>query len=128
MSNNKKFNKILQYIKSVKIQGARNIAKAALFAYQLNPSEESRSKLLKARETEPMLFNIMKKIQTRSYEKILYHFDEAQEKINHAVFKFYLNRFFYIAKILLDYFISDKNNPFVGYGCLNVFLLQKFNH
>ena len=92
MSNNKKFNKILQDIKSVKIQGARNIAKAALFAYQLNPSEESRKKLLKARPTEPMLFNIMNRVENQSYEKILYHFDEAQEKINSSVFRLIKNR------------------------------------
>jgi len=92
MGNNKKFNKILQDIKSVKIQGARNIAKAALFAYQLNPSEESRKKLLKARPTEPMLFNIMNRVENQSYEKILYHFDEAQEKINSSVFRLIKNR------------------------------------
>ena len=92
MNSKKRFEKILSDIKSVKIQGARNIAKAALYAYHLNPTDEARKKLLNARPTEPMLFNVMNRIKTQSHEKILYHFDEAQEKINPAVFKVIKNR------------------------------------
>ncbi|MBI2043057.1 hypothetical protein HYT25_01575 [Candidatus Pacearchaeota archaeon] len=85
--NEKKFNKILADIKSVKIQGARNIAKAALYAYHLNPGKSSMKKLIKARETEPMLVNVLKKAKKENYGKILKHFDSAQAKINKDVLK-----------------------------------------
>ncbi len=83
----KKFNKILKEIKEIKIQGARNIAKAALYAYSIYPSKQSIAKLMSARPTEPMLFNVLKKAEKEPYEKIYKHFDEAQEKINLYVFK-----------------------------------------
>lgn len=85
--NKKKFEKILSDIKTLKIQGARNIAKAALYAYSIYPSRESKEKLIHARPTEPMLFNILDGIESRSYKKILAHFDNAQEAINNFVLK-----------------------------------------
>jgi len=87
----KKFNKILKEIKEIKIQGARNIAKAALYAYSIYPSKQSILKLMSARPTEPMLFNVLKKAEKEPYEKIYSHFDEAQEKINLYVFKIIKN-------------------------------------
>ena len=42
----KKFSKIINGIKSIKIQGARNIAKSALEAYDLIPTNFSRKKLI----------------------------------------------------------------------------------
>ena len=90
-NNEKKFNEILEDIKSVKIQGARNIAKAALYAYHLNPGKKSRERLINARKTEPMLVNVLKKSEKESYKKILTHFDKAQEKINKNVFKIIKN-------------------------------------
>ena len=90
-NNERKFNKILEDIKSVKIQGARNIARAALYAYSLVPTKSSREKLINARETEPMLVNVLKKAEKEHYEKILFHFNEAQEKINKSVFKLIKN-------------------------------------
>ena len=88
----REFNKILKDIKEIKIQGARNIAKAALNAYRLIPTKESEKKLLSSRPTEPMMKNVLyfaeKKIP---YKKILNHFDYAQEKINKAVFKLIRN-------------------------------------
>ncbi|MEK6819803.1 MAG: hypothetical protein AABY03_01220 [Nanoarchaeota archaeon] len=89
--NEKKFNKILSDIKSVKIQGARNIAKAALYAYSLTPTASAKNKLMKARETEPMLVNVLKKAEKEHYEKILEHFSDAQEKINKNVFNIIKN-------------------------------------
>lgn len=91
MNHKKKFNQILNDIKSVKIQGARNIAKSALYAYTLVPSEESRKKLLNARPTEPMLVNVLNKLKKSNYKEILKHFSFAQEKINSHVFKLIKN-------------------------------------
>ena len=92
MNNKKRFEKILSDIKNLKIQGARNIAKAALYAYSIYPEKDARQKLISARPTEPMLFNVMERIENQSYKKILFHFDHAQEKINHIVMKTIKNR------------------------------------
>ena len=87
MNNKKRFNKILKEIKEIKIQGARNIAKAALKAYKLIPTKESKKKLLSSRPTEPMMENVLDLAEKVPYEKILKHFNEAQEKINKNVLK-----------------------------------------
>lgn len=87
MSNRKRFNRILRDIKSVKIQGARNIAKQALYAYSLLPTKESRKRLLASRPTEPMMENVLNLAEKKSYKEIAKHFDEAQDKINKNVFK-----------------------------------------
>ncbi len=87
MNKKKSFNKIIKDIKSVKIQGARNIAKKALYAYSLIPTKASKKKLLSSRPTEPMMENVLDLIEKNSYEKIQKHFDEAQDKINKEVFK-----------------------------------------
>lgn len=87
MDNKKRFNKIVEDIKKIKIQSARSIARAALYAYSLNPTEQAKNTLTSARETEPMLVNVLHKISKMSYRKILKHFDEAQEKINKNVIK-----------------------------------------
>lgn len=89
--NEKKFNQILQDIKSVKIQGARNVARAALYAYSLTPTASAKEKLINARETEPMLVNVLKKAEKEHYEKILEHFGDAQNKINKNIFKLIKN-------------------------------------
>ncbi len=87
----KKFNKICRNIKEIKIQGARDIAKAALYAYSLQPTKFSKKKLFSLRPTEPMLSNVLNKIEKsptkENYKKILKHFDDAQEKINENVMK-----------------------------------------
>lgn len=87
MGNKKRFNKICQDIKAIKIQGARNIAKAALYAYSLFPTKKAKKKLLSLRPTEPMLANVLNKIEKMPYKQILQHFDEAQKKINQNVLK-----------------------------------------
>jgi translation initiation factor 2B subunit (eIF-2B alpha/beta/delta family) len=81
------FNKILSDIKTVRIQGARNIAKKALYAYSLMPTKISKKKLISARPTEPMLKNVLDKYNDNSYQKLLSHFEEAQKRINEYVFK-----------------------------------------
>ena len=64
MNKKKEFNRISKDIKSVKIQGARNIAKAGLKAYNLIPTSHSKKKLLSLRPTEPMLEKVLKLTST----------------------------------------------------------------
>ncbi|MBU3913497.1 MAG: hypothetical protein KKE50_05390 [Nanoarchaeota archaeon] len=87
MNNKKRFSKIVQDIKDIKIQGARNIAKAALYAYSLSPTKESMSSLVHARPTEPMLVNTLHKFEKFGYKKTLEHFQSAQDKINKFVLR-----------------------------------------
>lgn len=81
------FNKICKNIKSIKIQGARNIAKYAFYAYSLIPTKNSKKKLLSLRPTEPMLINILNNSDKLSYNQVLKHLDNSQEIINKKVFK-----------------------------------------
>jgi len=87
----KRFNKIVQDIKRVKIQGASNIAKAALSAYSLFPSEKSKKILLDSRPTEPMMANILNIINKVPKKKIFEHFEKAQKAINKFLFKIIKN-------------------------------------
>jgi len=90
--NKKRFNKISKDIKDIKIQGATNVAKAALRAYFLQPSKSIKNKLLKLRPTEPMLSHVLELAeQGKSQKDILEHFNEAQDKINKQVFKLIKN-------------------------------------
>ena len=86
MKKRKVFNQISKDIKTIKIQGARNIAKKALYAYSLIPTEDSIKKLISLRPTEPMLVNVLRKTKTESFDKIFLHFDSAQEEINKFVY------------------------------------------
>lgn len=56
----KQFSKILSDIKSVKIQGAENVAKAGIKAFLLSPSKFAAKKILAVRPTEPLLQNAIK--------------------------------------------------------------------
>jgi len=56
----KEFNRILKDIKSVKIQGAENVAKAGIQAFLLKPTKSSAKKIIKARITEPLTQNAIK--------------------------------------------------------------------
>lgn len=91
--NNKKreLKKIFSNIKSIKIQGATNIAKSALKAYYLSPQDSTISILKKLRPTEPMLMNVLKLAKKYPKKKILNHFNESQEKINSLVCKLIKN-------------------------------------
>lgn len=82
-----KFSKIASDIKSVKIQGATNIAKAGVQAYCLKPTKSSIKILSKLRPTEPMLFNALNIVRKSSLENVMNHFTNAQEFINHYVQK-----------------------------------------
>ncbi len=87
MNKKRKFNEIVQGIKDIKIQGATNIAKKSLYAYSLFPTKTSKKKLLNTRPTEPMLVNVLHRVNDEDYNKILKHFPEAQEKINKTILK-----------------------------------------
>lgn len=93
MDSKKRFNKIVNDIKNIKIQGARNIAKSALYACSLYSKDsclvhpEAIKKLINARPTEPMLINTLHNFKKIGYKKTLSHFDSAQNSINPLVFK-----------------------------------------
>ena len=91
MNKKRVFNKIVSDIKTIRIQGARSIAKNALYAYSLIPTEASKKKLMSSRSTEPMLVNVLNKMNKEPYEEILKHFDKAQNMINKSVFKLIKN-------------------------------------
>ncbi len=82
-----KLHKIYKDIKEVRIQGATNIAKAAVQAYSLNPTPENKKNLLSLRPTEPALSNALNFIDKIGKEKVLSHFSDAQEEINRNVLK-----------------------------------------
>jgi len=85
------FNALCKAIKEVKIQGARNIAKAALIAYYSNPSSKTKKILINLRATEPMLVNVLNLADKTPKKEILKHFDEAQQKINKFILKIIKN-------------------------------------
>jgi len=88
MGDKKRFDKIIKDIKDIKIQGARNIAKAALEAYSISPTISSKKKLESSRPNEPMMRKVLEMVSKGvSSEKIKEHFNEAQEKINKNVLK-----------------------------------------
>ncbi len=92
MNKKKRFDKILKDIRDIKIQGARNIAKAALEAYFLFPGKATKRKLLSLRPTEPMMENVLDMAEKeKSLKEIHKHFKEAQDKINKKVFKLIKN-------------------------------------
>jgi len=81
------FDEICEAIKGVRIQGARNIAKAALIAYSLKHTKAAKTKLIGLRPTEPMLVNVLNMADKMPKEKIIRHFDDAQAALNRFVFK-----------------------------------------
>jgi ribose 1,5-bisphosphate isomerase len=91
MFNKFRFNRIAKRIKDLKIQGATNVAKAALKAYSLYPNNVAKRVLMHLRPTEPMLFHVLDLADKMPKEKILDHFEEAQNKINKNIFKIIKN-------------------------------------
>ena len=76
-----KFLKICRDIKEVKIQGAENIAKAALIAYSLKPSQSSIKKLVSLRKTEPMVVNALNYARKHSVKDTLRLIKKNERKI-----------------------------------------------
>lgn len=91
MPNKKRFNKLCKDIKSIKIQGARNIALAGFKVYRLFPNEKSKKKILSLRPTEPFLINILKKADKISYPKLLNKLKQNQQIINKLTYKLIKN-------------------------------------
>lgn len=85
------FAKICRQIKEVKIQGARNVAKAALLAYSVNHTKKAKKILLGLRPTEPMLVNVLNMVDKKPKTEILRHFDDAQNAINKYALKIISN-------------------------------------
>jgi len=82
-----RFHKIAKDIKDIKIQGASNIAKKALYAYFLIKTKTSKKKLLSLRPTEPMLKRALDEAEKNSYGEVLKHFESAQDQINKNLFR-----------------------------------------
>ena len=89
MNKQQIFNKIAGDIREVKIQGARNIAKAALQAYSLIPTKESKKKLISLRETEPMLEKVINFAESKKHkmktEEWTLEIKTAKELANHLI-------------------------------------------
>ena len=66
-----RFSKICKDIKEIKIQGAENVAKAALVAYSLKPNASSIKKLISLRKTEPMVVNALNYAKKHSVDETL---------------------------------------------------------
>ncbi|MDO8517218.1 MAG: hypothetical protein Q7S33_03775 [Nanoarchaeota archaeon] len=82
-----RFDRIIQDIKDIKIQGANNIAREGINAYLLQPDRNSAEKILKARPTEPMLQNSIKfllkfKDKKKSAKKLFSYLKNSDEKIS----------------------------------------------
>ena len=86
-----RFDRILQDIKDVKIQGATNVAKAGVKAFFLKPKKmpekKTVKKILKTRPTEPLLKNaisfiLKSKNKKSASEKVLKHLKKSQSKIS----------------------------------------------
>ncbi len=93
MNKQKQLAKIYRDIKEIKIQGATNIAKSALEAYSILQTKSTIRKLISLRPTEPMLQNVLAKLDKKEDKnKILNHFQEAQDKINKEVLNLIKNK------------------------------------
>ena len=86
------FNQIVKDIKSLKIQGANNVAKAGLKAYSLNPTKGSIKKLLSLRPTEPMLRSVLYYAEKYSVDDALTLIERNREKIIEYGRKFIKNK------------------------------------
>lgn len=77
------FNEIVRDIRSVKIQGAQNVAIASLKAYKYKPLRSSVKKLLSLRATEPCLENAFKFIGNdyKKVDKAIKHLTDSEKKI-----------------------------------------------
>lgn len=79
-----KFEQICKDIKSLKIQGATNVAKAGIQALKLRHDADSVKKIISLRPTEPALRNAIKfslKDINKNPDMALRHFEEARKKI-----------------------------------------------
>lgn len=80
------FQEILHQIREVRIQGARNIAEAGIFAFLKNPSKASAKQIIATRPTEPLLQNslsliLKSKDQNKTAKRILSYLRESEKEI-----------------------------------------------
>ena len=85
--DSKNFEKILEDIKSIKIQGAENVAKAGIKAFLINPTKKSAREILKTRPTEPLMQTAIKtllnsKNSKTSARKFLKKLEKSHESIS----------------------------------------------
>ena len=87
--------KTVRDIKSMKIQGAENIARAAIIAWQKAKDKKfAAEKLAKARPTEPMLRNVLKYLEKfGNAEELLKKLDKDRKKIEEIGSKKIQNNF-----------------------------------
>jgi len=81
-----RFEKILEDIKTVKVQGAENVAKAGIKAFLLKPTKKSMKRILRVRSTEPLLQNALRIIYCSKdkqgvAEQFLWNLEQAHERI-----------------------------------------------
>lgn len=82
MKDRNQFDKICEDIRTLRIQGATNIAIAAVKAYSLYPGNNSIKKLISLRPTEPALRNALKFIEKENNTKeALNHLKNARDKV-----------------------------------------------
>jgi len=83
LNNDKKFDKICDDIKELKIQGATNIAIAAVKAYSIKPEKNSIKQLISLRPTEPALRNALNFAQKNdnNIKEALNHLKKARDKV-----------------------------------------------
>jgi len=88
-----KFTKICNDIKNIKIQGAEDIAKAALIAYSVKPNKLSIRKLISLRPTEPMLVNALNYAKKNGVKKTLELIKNNEAKITKLGLKLIKNNY-----------------------------------
>jgi translation initiation factor 2B subunit (eIF-2B alpha/beta/delta family) len=91
MNKKSKFNKIARDIKSIKIQGAKNIALAGFKAYKFFPNPQSKKKIISLRPTEPFLINVLNQADKISYNELKEKLKQNQDVINKLAYKIIKN-------------------------------------
>jgi ribose 1,5-bisphosphate isomerase len=87
VNRKKRFNQLCKGIKSIKIQGARNVAISGLEAYNLFPTQASKKKIASLRPTEPFLINVLNAAENLTVAGLNTLLDKNQDTINKEVFK-----------------------------------------
>ncbi len=82
----KRFDKIINDIKEIKVQGADTVTKAGIKAFLLQPDKKSAKKILSVRPTEPMLQFAIKRLlkskkPKKEAKKILKFLEKSKKKI-----------------------------------------------
>jgi len=82
-----RFERIINDIKSIKIQGSTNIAKAGIEAYLIQPDKKSAEKIIATRPTEPLMQNAVKTLEKsinkkKSAKLFLKYIKKSEEKIS----------------------------------------------